>query len=342
MLRDAIRSGMPLDVRVRMAKAAVLDAEVAHLLAAGEDSVRISLINNPACPPDILGQLATDPVDTVREQAAARLPGNHPVILTAIAQRDVSLLSTYMHTNSPVHDERISPQMISTLWDVLSTSGHHRSDAGELRTAMVQADHCPTGVLRQAAQSSYGTAQVAALVHHRCPPDVIEDVVIRACDRHASGLHSLGGMFDVLLAATRNPRYSSSALAEMADAAIRDLGGDEKGNASVLAGDVARHPNCSPDVIDQLRHQAGYLGTDYYDSYILSGVVENPNCPPHLLREIMATAPERFDGVIVSNPNCPADVLIGGAGSDNKVIRERALANPNLPEEYRYLSKIAR
>jgi hypothetical protein len=99
---------------------------------------------------------------------------------------------------------------------------------------------------------------------------------------------------------------------------------------AAVRNDIARNHNCPPELLEQLADTAAY------------DVSLNPACPPDLLARLAQGhnhwAVRRH---VAGNPSTPPDVLGCLAGDPDPEVRQQALENPRLPEEYRVLRRVA-
>ncbi len=123
---------------------------------------------------------------------------------------------------------------------------------------------------------------------------------------------------------------------------------------------VALNPNCPPDVLDRLANapehqlQEDVLRNRGCPSQTIRrlrqaaaeglgaalAMARNPNTPPDILADLF-DSDNRVTTLVVANPQCPPDVLVRALQWKLRDVREAALANPNLPEEYRMLGRVA-
>jgi hypothetical protein len=75
---------------------------------------------------------------------------------------------------------------------------------------------------------------------------------------------------------------------------------------------------------------------------VLMGLANNPATPPDVLHQLWERYDEHMHILVAKHSNCPPDVLVQMLSSRSEEIRDRALSNPRLPEEYRHLQRVLR
>ncbi len=226
---------------------------------------------------------------------------------------------------------------------VLTAAQHMRANGQVLQEVTDQA------IKRQRrshtnAPIEYQQARVAVLRHPECPWTLLEKEMKQA----------LTPVY--VLAAVRNPQWGSYAL-EMVrknpykPAYLRAILSGKLpiqpqrehweaavgSNSHTTRESAAAGPGLPHDLAAQLVHDS--------KPAVRSSLAHNPNLPVELAIELMGTERSGMYPAatkeLASNPKCPPEALAVALGHSHPEVRQAALNNPNLPEEYRALGRVA-
>lgn len=120
---------------------------------------------------------------------------------------------------------------------------------------------------------------------------------------------------------------------------------------------VARNAQVPPELLDILAHDSDVevqghalahrscpVGTlrwaaHHNSEFIRYRVAQHANCPPEVLEHLAADS-WQIRRAVARNLRCPVNALAQLAGDADPEVSQTAIANPNLPEEYRALGRV--
>jgi hypothetical protein len=165
-----------------------------------------------------------------------------------------------------------------------------------------------------------------------------QDTLVRLSADEAAHISRLAMRFvdvrsaDFRRAATEGMARTRSAAAKRPDCPVDLLEHLAKdSNASVRAS-VASNPACPHAVMRALVHDQSVQVRDE--------LAHNQFAPAEVYRQLVHDADRRIRFRLAVNPACDGQAVVVLAGDEHAGIRKRALAHPNLPEEYRALHQV--
>lgn len=191
-------------------------------------------------------------------------------------------------------------------------SHNNHAECSDHRLA-AQHPRCPVPVLVYLAQSSDVRVRRAVIRNPHCPLTVLRQLAMRDQDSSVVG--------EALLH-PQMPPEEYQAILQRADAGF--------------IYHLAKRPECSSALLTAMAMSKRIFGGS------LTSIARHPNCPPALLRAwVDAPITYGLSTAVASNPDCPLDILLRLLTHRVTRTRKAALENPNLPEEYRHLARMA-
>jgi len=327
----AIRSpGCPATVLERFARAAI----------SGDEEPKISwraaclVASHPSCPPEAFGLLLSHDRRSVRD-AVLTNPGVPLQVLQDALM--ASLVHPYRVARHPAVDRQACIHLASC-------------DHDGLQKTAAYSTNCPPEILTQLAQhDDRGTPyQQRTRWVVAGNPNTPHPVLMQLAGDRATYM----GLLD-------NPALDGEILREMEHTNFASLAAHGR-CVNWVHRRILANPHCPPDLlIKTLQEDTG--------AHCLAGVASNPNCPQDMLQQLLRHPIASVRICAARNPSvpaewliqraqdssvnvrmevaasttCPPDTLVQLLGDKHPGVRERAMCNPNLPEEYKALRQLA-
>ena len=291
-------------------------------------TLREEISRHPQCPLDVLEQLAQDNNRVVQAAALARLPLHHPLILRAARNNPAALLDS-IETGFPYPQ-----QVFMEAWRGLPEGGQ--------RSTLLRNPACPPAVVRMALDDASAEVVTEAIRHRACPADAVHSLAERMLNSKNHGIGHQHAPLMQLQAVVAHRGCSPNQMVRFYKAVPVQLVGEARRAGEVYAA-MMNNPACPADIVHEVADR-WYRLHPYEMSLAVMRALKHPNASTEwvdsTIRAILPISSVPLANDIARNPKCPTDVLAQLASSPEQSVREGALANPSLPEEYRALHQV--